>query len=370
MRVALVHDWLTGMRGGEKVLEVFCELYPDADLYTLLHLPGSVSRTIESMKIHTSFLQRLPFVSSRYRHYLPLFPLAIESFDLHDYDLVISLSHCVALGVVTRPDTCHICYCFTPMRYIWDMSREYFGVGRTGRLNRVLIPLFLNRLRMWDVTASHRVDHFIAISRYVASRIRKCYRRGSSVIYPPVETHRFQPIGEHDDYYLIVSALSPYKRLDVAIEACNRTGDRLIIIGSGPCERQLRKMAGPSVTFLGWQSDSVVAEYMGRCRAFLFCGEEDFGITVLEAHAAGRPVIAYKAGGALETVIDGESGVFFDRQTPESLQTAIEKSSARNYQTEKIRDHARQFDRKLFSERLAASIDRILQAPTAEEGHL
>lgn len=298
MRVALVHDWLTGMRGGENVLEALCEIFPEAGLYTLIHIPGSVSRAIENRKIHTSFLQRLPMAGKRYRSFLPLFPLAIEGFDLSGYDLIVSTSHCVAKGVIPPPGALHISYIFTPMRYVWDQYRMYFGEGRTGWLTSRVIRVAAHYLRMWDVASSSRVDEFVSISAHVANRVEKYYRRTSPVIYPPVDCTRFSINTASGDYYLIVSAFAPYKRLDIAIEAFNRMGARkLRIIGKGQDESRLKKMAGPNIEFLGWRTNEEIAGYYAGCRALIFPGEEDFGIVPLEAMASGRPVIAYGKGG-------------------------------------------------------------------------
>jgi len=297
MKVAIIHDWLTGMRGGEKCLEVFCELFPEASIYTLIHVPGTTSSIIENRTVHTSFIQRLPFAASKYRTYLPLFPTAVERFDLSGYDLVLSSSHCVAKGVIAPPGAVHVCYCYTPVRYAWDMYHQYFPAKRMGRLKGLLIPFFMHYIRLWDVSSSGRVDRFVAISRHVARRIELYYRRESHVIYPPVDVDAFSPATEREDYYLMVSALVPYKRVDLAVEAFNRSGRPLVVIGSGPEEERLRALASDNITFLGWQPSEVLAEHYARCRAFLFPGEEDFGITPLEAQASGRPVVAYGAGG-------------------------------------------------------------------------
>ncbi len=364
MKVALVHDWLTGMRGGEKVLEVFCEIFPEADLYTLIHVPGSVSKTIEDRKIYTSFLQRIPFAAKRYRSLLPLFPLAIESFDFSKYDVIVSTSHCVAKGVIPPPGAFHLSYIFTPMRYVWDQYGMYFGEGRVGWFSDKLIRVFAHYLRMWDITSSTRVDDFVAISSHVADRVEKYYRRDSSIIFPPVDCSRFSVGAGPEDYYLIVSAFAPYKRIDIAIEAFNSLGLKLKIIGSGQDESKLKKMAGPNIEFLGWKSDSEIAEHYGKCRALIFPGEEDFGIVPLEAMASGRPVIAYGKGGALETIVpaggkaNSPTGVFFPEQTGAALEEAV-KSFEKNikvFNPSAIREHALGFDRPVFKEKISEYI--------------
>jgi glycosyltransferase involved in cell wall biosynthesis len=349
------------MRGGEKVLEILCEIFPDADLYTLFCLRDRVSKTIRDMKIKTSFIGKLPMASSHYRSYLPLFPTAIEQFNLKGYDVVISTSHCVAKGVLSAPDVLHISYCFTPMRYLWDMHTEYFG-GSRGGLRALFVSFVLNYLRMWDVNASQRVDTFIAISRHVQKRIEKYYGRESTVIYPPVDCDFFTPPEEGNracDYYLMVSALSPYKRCDVAVEAFNASGRRLIIVGDGPELRSLKKLAKRNVEFLGWQSDEKVREYYRGCRAFVFPGEEDFGITPVEAQACGKPVIAYGRGGVLESLVpfpaDGCTGVLFDRPGAESLLAAIdvlEKNLSR-FDPGRIRSNALRFHKDQFREKIS-----------------
>ncbi|MBI1911575.1 MAG: glycosyltransferase [Deltaproteobacteria bacterium] len=364
MKVALIHDWLTGMRGGEKVLEVFCEIFPEADLYTLIHIPGSVSNIIENRKIKTSFVQRLPLVKKRYRAYLPLFPMAIESFNLNGYDLILSSSHCVAKGVIPSPKTLHISYIHTPMRYVWDMYYEYFG-NKEGKLSGKAIAAFSHYLRMWDASSSSRVDHYIANSRHVAKRVEKFYRRDSAVINPPVDCGRFSLLdSKGDDFYLIVSAFAPYKRLDIAVEAFNKIGAKLKIIGTGQDEQKLKSMAGANIEFLGWKSDAEIADYYRRCRALIFPGEEDFGIVPLEAMACGRPVIAFGKGGALETIVPFEgtgkansghpTGIFFYRQTPEALIEAINilENNPRSFEPSAIRNHALLFDRPIFKEKI------------------
>jgi glycosyltransferase involved in cell wall biosynthesis len=302
-RVALVHDWLTGMRGGERCLEAFCELLPGADLFTLVHVRGSVSRAIEDRPIHASFVDRLPFARKKYRTFLPLFPFAIESFDLSRFDVVVSLSHCVAKGVIPRPDARHVCYCFTPMRYVWDMYPHYFPPQRLNVLTRRIVPAVATWLRAWDSASASRADRIVAISEHVKKRVRKYWGREADVIYPPVDLSRFEPSKDRGDFFLMVSAFAPYKRVDLALEAFRRLGRPLKIVGTGQDERRLRAAAPSNVEFLGWQSDADVAKLYARCRAFVFPGEEDFGITPLEAQAAGRPVIALARGGAVETIV-------------------------------------------------------------------
>lgn len=357
LRVALVHDWLTGMRGGEKVLEVFCELFPNATLFTLLHNKGSTSPTIERMKIKTSFVQLLPFTQRHYRNYLPLFPTAIESFDLSGYDLILSSSHCVAKGVIPPVRALHICYCHTPMRYVWDLYDEYFGPGRAGWLTRAAMSLVATRLRRWDVESSARVHHYLANSHNVAERIQRIYGRESEVLYAPVETKRFTVSKKNEGYYLIVSALVPYKRVDLAIQAFNQTGDRLVIVGTGPEMKNLKAIAQPNIEFLGWQSDEMLAKLYAGCLALIFPGVEDFGIVPLEAMACGKPVVAYAEGGALETVVETEknpTGVFFHEQSAEALMDAVGKLDKKKWNPKAIRRHALKFDRTLFKKTIVA----------------
>ncbi len=357
MKVALVHDWLTGMRGGEKCLEVLCELFPDAPIYTLLHNKGSMSPVIESKRIVTSFIDRLPAKKKQYRKYLPLFPFAVAQFDLSEYDLVISTSHAVVKNVKVRNGAVHICYCFTPMRYVWDMYEQYFGKGKAGVMTRAAMKIIAPMLRWWDVKTSSHVTYFVAISEEVRKRIRRHYSREAEMIYPPVDTEQFQLSETDEDFYLIVSALVPYKRVDLAVEAFNANGKKLIIAGTGPESEKLKVMAKPNIEFLGWQSDDELAQLYGRCRALIFPGVEDFGIVPLEAQASGKPVIAFGQGGALETIVEGKTGLFFRRQTAESLQEMIQQSSLIKFNPPEIRRHALQFSRSNFQHKIKQSID-------------
>jgi glycosyltransferase involved in cell wall biosynthesis len=345
MRVALVHDWLTGMRGGEKCLEVLCRLLPEAHLFTLLCQRDRLSPPIARMDIRTSFLQRVPGVLRHYRYFLPLMPVAIESFRLDGYDLVVSLSHCVAKAVRVPARVPHLCYCFTPMRYAWHMREAYFespdghrcdsigaALRAAGRaLASVPRDALLADLRRWDRATSHRVTHFVAISRTVQTRIQECYGRDSLVIYPPANVAFYTPATvSREDFYLCVSAFAPYKRIDLAIESCNRLRRRLVVVGTGQDEARLRRLAGPTVEFLGWQSDGAIRELYRRCRALLFPGVEDFGIVPVEAQACGTPVIAVARGGTSETIAPPEqglspTGLLFEDQTAAGLMAAIEQ---------------------------------------------
>jgi glycosyltransferase involved in cell wall biosynthesis len=367
-QIVLVHDWLTGMRGGEKCLEVLCRRWPKAPLYTLLHRPGSVSPAIEDRPLRTSFLQRLPQVHRYYRYLLPLMPLAAR-WRLPPCDLVVSMSHCVAKAALPPRGVPHVCYCFTPMRYAWHMRNSYFGGNQARGLKARLLDRMLEMLRRWDRQTAQRVTHFIAISRTVQQRIRECYGRDSTVIYPPVDTDFYCPAAvPREDYYLVVSAFAPYKRLDLAIEACNRLGRGLVVIGTGQDESRLRLLAGPMVHFLGWQPDEVIRDHFRRCRALLFPGEEDFGIVPVEAQACGAPVIAFGRGGATETVIPRGSrrepnGLWFEEQTVECLVEAVQTFEARagDFDPAVSRRHALRFNPRCFAEELFGYLAGVVQ---------
>jgi glycosyltransferase involved in cell wall biosynthesis len=381
MKLAIVHDWLTGMRGGEKCLEVLCRAFPDAELFTLLHVRGSTSPAIERMRIHTSFLQRLPGAARRYRYLLPLMPAAIERLTIpHGVDAVVSLSHAVAKGVRPPRGVPHICYCFTPVRYAWHLRGEYFerpetAGGAISVARKILAnPLaaardaILDRIRAWDLATSDRVTRFVAISRTVAVRIAECYGRQSTVIYPPVDTEFYTPAATaREDFYLCVSALSPYKRIDRAIDACRRLGRRLIVIGEGPERRRLEGAAGPHVQFLGWQTNETIRDHLRRCRALLFPGVEDFGIVPLEAAACGAPVIALGQGGATETVLAAHSscrgtGVLFPNPSAESLSEAMTWLEAHPQQFDAglSRHRAEQFATARFASELLGYIRDVV----------
>jgi len=361
---ALCHDWLTGMRGGERVLEILCEGFPEAEIHTLIANREAVSQTINSHPIQTSWVQKIPGVFDRYRSMLPLFPLAVKS--LHpspETKLLVSTSHCVAKSIITAPDTRHLCYCFTPMRYAWTFYEEYFGKNPA---KAMLAKPMLAALRNWDKATASRVDRFVAISHHVQKRIKKFYGRESDIVYPPVDTERCTPSDSpgNGGFDLIVSAMVPYKRLDLAIAAYNKLGYPLKVVGVGGQSELLRKTAADNIEFLGWQTDDDILELYRSCRMLIFPGEEDFGIVPLEAQACGRPVVAYGCGGALETVAENLSGIFFAEQTPDCLCDAVEKCAATKWNSASIRKHAQKFDTGNFINGLADSMQRCLDQTT------
>jgi glycosyltransferase involved in cell wall biosynthesis len=352
-KVAIVHDWLTGMRGGEKVLDAICELYPDATLHTLVQVPGSVSARIERHRIKRSAVHRLPGAGHLYRQYLPLFPMMVELFDLDRYDLVISSSHCAVKSVIPAAWATHVCYCHSPMRYAWDQFRWYFGPDQVGRLRSRLLRPVLAHLARWDAATAGRVDCFVANSQYVAGRIRRYYNRGSTVVYPPVDTTFYCPSAStaaqpSTSTFLVVSALVPYKRLDVAIEACRQVGAKLRIVGRGPEEARLRALAGADVEFLGWRSDEEIRDLYAGASAVLLPGTEDFGMVPVEAQACGTPVVALASGGACETVQDGVTGVLVPDASVAAFADGLNRVRKLRPDPVVIRTHAERFSRAHF----------------------
>ncbi len=370
LRVAIVHYWFVGRAGGEKVVEAIAEIFPQADLFSLVADPTTLAPVLQNRKLQTSFLQHIPLAKKFHRHFLFLQPLALEQFDLSDYDLVISSESGPAKGVITSSKTCHICYCHSPMRYIWEMYPQY----RRGMnpLVGAVFSLTAHYMRLWDYASAGRVDYFVANSRFIASRIRKYYGRDSIVIHPPVETAAGNTDTVPGDYYLAVGRLVDYKRFDLAVSACNELGRRLKVIGDGPQYKDLRKMAGKTVEFLGKVDDKELRAHLAGCRALIFPGEEDFGIVPVEAQSFGRPVIAYASGGALETVngelpngpaVDNPTGVFFTRQSSSSLVKAILHFESNEYQFRPpaIREHSLQFDSTLFKARFSDFVRSALK---------
>lgn len=372
MRVALVHDWLTGMRGGERVLEALCELFPSADLHTLVHVPGSTSPLIEGRRIVTSPIQRLPMSGRFYREYLPLFPAAIESFDLDGYDLVVSCSSCAAKSVVVTGRARHVCVCLTPMRYAWDQFDAYFGPERVGALASGVLKPVMAAMARWDRSTAPRVHRYLAISQYVARRIALYYNRTSTIVYPPVDTTFYRPGADPHDSpesprrggsFLIVSALVPYKRVDLAIRAARRAGVSLTIVGDGPERPALEALGGGDVRFLGRLPDEEIRTLYQTSFATLLPGEEDFGIVPLEAQACGRPVVALARGGALETVVDGTTGVLVSESTDAAFAEGLHRAAAGTWRADVIRAHAETFSRERFVQEMTAVIDETLAAP-------
>ena len=367
-RVAIVHDWMTGMRGGEAILDSICSLFPKADLYTLLWTDKQMSPSIlNGRKVETSYLQglmKLPSMAKGYRKLLPIFPHAISSFDLSGYDLILSNTHCVAKGVRTRKDAVHVSYVSTPMRYVWDMFDDYFGAGKTNLPTQILAKLVRKPLQHWDEGSNDRIDALMANSRFVQKRIHDFWHRESVVVHPFVYLDRF-PLKEEKvgNYYLLVSALAPYKRVDLAIEAFRRLGLPLIIVGRGQDEAKLRAMAAPNIQFLGGLSNESIAELYRKCKAFLFPGLEDFGITPLEAMACGRPVIAYGRGGLLDTVTE-KTGVFFPEQNVESLMEAVKKmeSGEVNFSPADCRARAEEFTQQVFEKKYIKTLADAIAA--------
>jgi glycosyltransferase involved in cell wall biosynthesis len=361
VNAALVHHWFLAMSGGEKVCEAICEILNRPDLYSIVADPESLSPTLKKSVLKTSFIQRLPKANKYYRYYAALFPLAVETFDLSSYDLVISSDSSVVKGIKTQPETCHICLCYSPMRYAWNAFHDY--TREFGTVKRGLASILMSYLAVYDYVASARVDYFVAISETTRKRIRKYYRRDSVVIYPPCDLDRFSPSERIDDYYLFVGRLVGYKRADLAIKACSLNGSKLLIVGDGPEIGKLKSMATPNVEFLGWATDDELEQLYANCKALIFPGEEDFGIVPVEAQAAGRPVIAFGKGGALETVIPNETGVFFYEKSVESLAAAIAEFEKLidQFDSKRIADNASQFSKQKFLIRFQEFVQQCVE---------
>ncbi len=359
MKIAVVHDYFTQLGGAEKVAEELYRMLPSASLFATVAFPDCMPAQLQDVSVRTSWMQNLPKIKRYYRLYFLLYPFAVGDLNLSNYDLVLSSSSGYAKGVQTGRDAVHVCYCHTPMRWVWNFDnysqRESFGFGQ-----RTLLPLLIRGLRVWDEGASRQPDHFVANSRVVAERIRRAYDRSAEVIHPPIDTDRFHMTGDApEDYYVVLSRLIPYKRIDLAVRACTQRNKKLVVIGDGPDRSALQNMAGPTVTFLGRASDADVEYVVSRSRALLFPGEEDFGMAPLEVAAAGRPTIAYRAGGALETIEDHRTGLFFDQQTPEALGDALERFERLTWDSAVLRRHAQGFGVDVFQDRFHSFLRRI-----------
>ncbi|HET7458548.1 MAG TPA: glycosyltransferase [Gemmatimonadaceae bacterium] len=361
LRVAIVHDYLNQAGGAERVLATIHKMFPSAPIYTTLLDRNTLWPELRDADIRTSWMQRLPGVKRHFKKYLPLYPRAIESFDLSAYDLVVSTSSAWAKGAIVRPGAVHVCYCHTPMRFVWDYER-YVARERFGRLTRLALPLMIDRLRAWDERTTERAHVIVANSSAIADRVSRCWGRDAEVVFPPVDVARRSSGGAPSRvaYHLVVSRLAPYKRVDLAVEAFTRAGRQLVVVGDGPDRVALERRAGPTVRFMGRIGDDAVSELYAGARGVIFPGEEDFGIVPLEANASGRPVIAYRAGGALDTVVDGRTGVFFDDPTPESLMAAVARAESIAWDPRALRRHAEGFGEGAFVARFEAVIARAL----------
>ncbi len=366
MKVALVHEWFNEIAGSEKCVTEFNQLYPQADLYALVDFLESNQRQtlLNGKLVNTSFIQKLPFSSKYFRQYLPLFPLAVEQFNLHDYDLILSSSHAVAKGVLTHHEQLHVCYCHTPMRYAWDMYHQYLqDANLTHGVKSWFIRYTLHRLRQWDTLSQYRVDHFIANSHYIKKRIQKIYQRDAAVIYPPVDTQAFQLCTEKDDYYLAFSRLVPYKRIDLIVQAFANTSKHLLVIGTGPELEKLKRLATPNIEFLGYQNDQAVVQYLQKAKALVFAALEDFGIIPVEAQACGTPVICLNQGGTAETIIPSKTGVHFAQQSVAAIQAAISAFEVQQdqFDPEFIHQFAQSFSAARFRSAIHDHITQILE---------
>lgn len=362
MKTAIVHDWFTTYAGSERCVESFTNIWKDADIFSLVDFLNDKDRQIilKGKKAKTTFVQNLPFARKYHRHYFPLFPLAIEQLDLSGYDLVISSSHAFAKGALTNANQLHICYCHTPIRYAWDLTNQYFDKRSIiSRSQKLILQPVLHNIRIWDTASSNRVDHFAANSKFIARRIKKIYRRDAEVIYPPVDTSKFTPEAQKDNYYLTASRFVPYKKIDLIAEAFSKMPDKkLLIIGEGSDEQKIKSMCSRNIEMLGYKEADELSNYMQKAAAFVFAAEEDFGISVIEALSCGTPVIALNRGGTAETIADGKYGIHFPEQTAESIIQAVEKfeKSKSNFDSHTLSNYAKQFDRKVFEERIEAFV--------------
>ncbi len=360
MKIAFVHDFLLRLGGAERVLKVLMDMYPEAPVYTLLYDEKTVGSVFPKERVRPSRLQKFPrFIPGMHKFLFPFMPAAVEDFDFSDFDVVVSSSNAYSHGIVTNLETKHICYYHSPMRYAWDYTHEYLREQQLGLIGDLIVGKMLHKVRQWDFLAADRVDISLANSKTVAKRIQKFYRKEAKVLYPPVDVERFKPQDHHEGYFLIVSTLTPYKRIDLAVELFNRLGKRLVIIGDGPDRRRLERMAAENIDFLGFKSDEVVKTYFENSRAFIFPGMEDFGIAPIEAMACGKPILAYRKGGLTETMIEGETGEFFEEQTVESMEEGLTQlliNEAR-YSAAKIAKHAEQFSTEHFKKAMRAVIE-------------
>ncbi len=364
MRVAIVHDWFDKAGGAERVIKALLEIYPDASLFALVDFFSKEDRDkfLYGKSVKTTFIQNLPFASTKFRNYLPLFPIAIEQLDLSGYDIVISSSHAVAKGVKVLPNQKHLCYCYTPMRYAWDMEESYFRDHKVNIIKRIMLRYTFHKIRIWDIATSPRVDKFVAISTFIQKRIQRYYGKNSTVIFPPVEVERFKNCKHIEgEYYFTASRLVPYKKIDIIIEAFAKSGKRLIVAGDGPQMSYLKRLQKPNITLLGAVDDEYMANLMHSAKAFVFCAYEDFGIVPLEAMACGTPVIAYSEGGTQDTVIDGVTGVLFPKQTKEAVIEAVKRFESMTFDNSYIIKHAHKFSVDRFKQEISGEIERLLE---------
>lgn len=363
MKKALIHDWFSTYAGAEKCVESFTDIWDDFEIYSLIDFLSGADRDkiLKGKRAHTSFIQKLPFAKDKYRNYLPLFPLAIEQFDLSGYDVVLSSSHAVAKGVLTHSNQLHIAYVHTPIRYAWDLYHQYLRESELDRgLKGALAKYFLHKIRLWDASTANRVDHYVANSRYIAHRIKKTYGKPSDVIYPPVDVDKFTLREAKEEFYLTASRMVPYKKIDLIVEAFSQTDKKLLVIGDGPDMAKIKSKAGKNIELLGFASDETMADLMGRAKAFVFAAEEDFGITPVEAQACGTPVICFGRGGARETVRDGESGLYFMEQNAKELLAAVAKFEQNydKFEPTKIRENSLKFSRARFEAEIKSYVEK------------